>query len=97
MDKITSIRRRLPGDSDGKESAFNARDSGSIPGLGISPGEGNGNPFWYSCRENAMDRGSWQDPSGPSPWGHKKSDTTEQLTHTQEVEKGRESVEIFYY
>ena len=41
-----------------------------------------------------MDRGSWQDPSGPSQWGHTESDTTEQLTHThtQEVEKGRERV-----
>ena len=37
----------------------NAGDSGSIPGSGRSPGEGNGNPFQYSCLENSMDRGAW--------------------------------------
>ena len=40
-------------------NAGNARDSGSIPGLGRSPGEGNGNPLQYSCLENPMDRGAW--------------------------------------
>ena len=35
-------------------------DLGSIPGLGRSPGEGNGNPLQYSCLENSMDRGAWQ-------------------------------------
>ena len=39
----------FPGDSDGKASACNAGDKGSIPGLGRSPGEGNGNPLQYSC------------------------------------------------
>ena len=43
----------------GKESAYNAGDLGSIPGLGRSLGEGNGNPFQYSCLENPMDRGAW--------------------------------------
>ena len=38
------------------------RDSGSIPGLGRSPGEGNGNPFQCSCLENPKDRGAWQAP-----------------------------------
>ncbi len=47
------------GDSDGKESACNAGDPGSIPGSGRSPGEGNGNPLQYSCLENPMDRGAW--------------------------------------
>ena len=47
----------FPGDSDGKESACNAGDPGSIPGLGRYPGEGNGNPLQYSCLENPMDRG----------------------------------------
>ena len=51
---------RLPGDSDGKESASNTGDPGSIPELGRSPGEGNGNPLQYSCLENSMDRGAWQ-------------------------------------
>ena len=36
------------------------RDVGLIPGLGRSPGEGNGNPLQYSCLENPMDRGAWQ-------------------------------------
>ena len=42
-----------------KASACNAGDLGSIPGLGRSPGEGNGNPLQYSCLENPMDRGAW--------------------------------------
>ena len=49
----------FPGGSDGKESACNARDLGLIPGLGRSPGEGNGDPFQYFCMENSMDRGTW--------------------------------------
>ena len=48
------------GGSDGKESACNTGDLGSIPGLGRSPGEGNGNPLQYSCPENPMDRGTWR-------------------------------------
>ena len=43
----------------GTESACNAGDPGSVPGLGKSPGEGNGNPFQYSCLENSIDRGAW--------------------------------------
>ena len=42
-----------------KASASNAGDPGSIPGLGRSPGEGNGNPLQYSCLENPMDGGAW--------------------------------------
>ena len=49
----------FPGDSDGKESACSAGDPGSIPGSGISSGEGNGNPLQYSCLENFMDREAW--------------------------------------
>ena len=45
----------FPGGSTGKESACNARDSGSIPGLGRSPGEGNSYPLQYSVLENSMD------------------------------------------
>ena len=58
--------------SDGKESACNARDLGSVLGLGRSPGEGNA--LQYSCLENSMDRGGW--------WAvaHQQLDTTEQLT-----------------
>ena len=51
----------FPGGSDGKESICNARDQGSIPGSGRSPGEGegNGNPLQYSCLEDSVDRGTW--------------------------------------
>ena len=49
----------LPGGSDGKASVYNAGDLGSIPGLGRSAGEGNGNPLQYYCLENPMDRGDW--------------------------------------
>ena len=48
----------LPCSSDGKESACNVGDLGSIPGSGRSPGEGNGNPLQNSCLENSMDRGA---------------------------------------
>ena len=44
----------------GKESACNIEDLGSIPELGRSPGEGNGNPLQYSRLENPMDRGAWR-------------------------------------
>ena len=49
----------FPGGSDGKGSARNAGDLGSIPGLGKSPGEGNGNPLQYSYLENSMNGGAW--------------------------------------
>ena len=51
--------RGFPGDSDGKESACNAEDLGSVSGSGRSPGERNGYPLQYSCLENSMDRGTW--------------------------------------
>ena len=53
----------LPQGFSGKEPAYSvgdARDEGSIPGLGRSPGGGHGNPLQYSCLENPMDRGAWQ-------------------------------------
>ena len=49
----------VPGGSVGKESVSNVGDLGLIPGLGISPGEGNDNPLQYSCLENSLDRGDW--------------------------------------
>jgi len=49
----------FPGGSDGKASAYNVGDLGSIPWSGRSPGEGNGNPLQYSCLENPMDGGAW--------------------------------------
>ena len=48
----------LPDSSDGKESAYNIGDLGSIPGLGRCPEEGNDNPLQYSCLENPMDKGA---------------------------------------
>ena len=59
-----------------KASACNVGDLGLIPGLGRSPGEGNGNTFQYSCLENLMDRGAWQAIVCGVTW----SDMTE---HTQ--------------
>jgi len=49
----------VPGGSGSKESACNAGDLASVPGLERSPGEGNGNLLQYSCLENSMDRGAW--------------------------------------
>ena len=49
----------FPGGSNGKESACNAGDPGSVPGSGRSPGEGNGYPLQYSCPENSMTMGAW--------------------------------------
>ena len=66
------------GGVDGKEFACDAGDPSSIPGLGRSPGEGNGNPLQYSCLENHQGQRSLV---GYSPWGCKESDTTEKLTH----------------
>ena len=50
----------FPGGSEVKASASNAGDPGLIPGLGRSPGEGNGNPLQYSCLENPIDGEAWQ-------------------------------------
>ena len=58
--KFTTMSLGFPHSSVGKESACSAGEAGSIPGLERSPGEGNGNPFQYSCLENPMDRGAWQ-------------------------------------
>ena len=55
----SDMTKDFPGGSKGKESACHAGDQGSIPGLGSSSGEGNGNPLQYSCLENSMDREAW--------------------------------------
>ena len=55
---FTCLSLGFPGGSDGKASAYNEGDLGSISGLGRSPGEGNGNPLQYSCLENPMDGGT---------------------------------------
>ena len=59
LSRFFPIYRGFPGNSEGKESACNAGDPGSILGSGRSPGEGNGYPLQYSCLENPMDRGAW--------------------------------------
>ena len=72
----------FPDGSVGKEAACNAGDTGdgvSIPGSGISPGEGNGGPLQYSCLEKSHGQRSLV---GCSPWGCKEPDVTERLTHT---------------
>ena len=71
----------FPGGLEGKASAHNARDLGSIPGSGRSPGEGNGNPLPYSCLENPMDGEACrlQSMVGYSLWGRKELDMTERL------------------
>ena len=58
--------------------AGEVRDTGSIPGLGRSPGGGNGNPLQCFCLENPMDRGAWW---AYSPWGHKESVMTGATEH----------------
>ena len=65
-------------------SAGDTRDVGSIPGLGISPGGGHGNPLQYSCLENPHGQKSLV---GYSPWGHKELDTTEQISTTANTDK----------
>ena len=59
METELTHTKGFPGDLDGKEPICNVGDSGLIPGLGRSPGEGNGNPLQYSCLENSMDEGAW--------------------------------------
>ena len=72
-----------PGGSVSKESACNAGDLGSIPVLGRSPGEGHGNPLQYSGLENPHGQRSLVRYSS---WGHKESDTIEQLSTAQHIE-----------
>ena len=59
LSKLSAGSLDFPGGSDGKASAYDAGDPGSIPGSGRSPAEGNGSPLQYSCLENPMDGGAW--------------------------------------
>ena len=67
----------FPHSSVGKESACNAGDLGSLPGLGRSPGEGEGNPLQYSCLKHPMA----EEPGGLQSMGSQESDTTWRLNH----------------
>ena len=58
--RVVSLRKGFPGGSVVKTLPANAEDVGLIPGLGRSPGEGNGNAPQYSCLVNSLDRGAWQ-------------------------------------
>ena len=78
----TCIKQVLPESSADKESACNVGDLGSIPGLGRSPGEGKGYLLQISGLENSM--GCMY-----SPWGRKESDTTERLSVTHSLPRGR--------
>ena len=77
----TPVFLGFPDGSAGKESACKVGYLGSIPGLGRSPGEGNGYPLQYSGLENSMDRGVWW-ATGES-WGRKELDTVERLSIAQ--------------
>ena len=76
----------FPGGSVCKESTSNAGDQGSIPGLGRSPGEENGNPLQYSCLENPMDRGARR----ATVHEVAESDTTERLSTDTFTTQGEE-------
>ena len=75
----------FPGGSGGKESASNAGDQGSIPGLGRSPGGGHSNLLQDSCLENPHGQRSL---AGYSPWGHRELDMAEQLSTAKHHDKG---------
>ena len=84
----------FPGGSEIKASACNARDPGSIPGSGKSPGKGNGNPLQYSCLEKSHGRRSLVGYSLP---GCKELDMTEQLHFTLYFQGMSVSIEMSFY
>ena len=77
QNKLDIDQRGLPRWLSDKDSTCQAGDLGSVPGLGRSAGEGNGNPLQYSCLGNTMDRGVWQ----AIVHGLTESNMTEQLNH----------------
>ena len=79
---FVTLHKVFSGGSDSKASACNAGDLGLIPRLGRSPGGGHCNPLQYSCLENPHGQRSLV---GYSPWGHKESDMTEQLSTAQNL------------
>ena len=72
----------LPHGLSSEESTCNAGDAGSIPGLGRSPGEGNGNSLHYSCLRNPTEKRCL---AGYNPWGPRESDMTEQLNNNKTI------------
>ena len=82
------LQTDFPGGSDSKAFAYNAGDQGSIPGSGRSSGERNGNPFCLEYSASSILPGESHEQRslvGYSPWGHKESDTTEQLHFTSQT------------
>ena len=59
LPRAPELSQDTPGGSNGKASAYNSRDLGSIPGSGRAPRERNGNPLQCSCLENPRDSGAW--------------------------------------
>ena len=88
--QVVTVGLGFPSGSDSKESTCNSGDSGSIPRLGRPPGGGHGNPLQCSCLENPHGQMSLV---GYSPWGCKESNTTEQLTHVQQLAYMADSIE----
>ena len=84
----------FPGGSDGKASASSVGDQGSIPGLGRSPGEGNGNPLQYSCLENSIDWGAWQ---ATVHWGAKSRTRLSDFTFTFSLSLKYDTVLCIYH
>ena len=86
----------FPGGSVGKESSCNVGDMGLIPGFGRSPGEGNGNPLYYSCLEDSMDRGAWWAQSMGSQrvkhWAHMYMEVNKRILKL--IRKKRQEVKI---
>ena len=87
-------------DSDGEESAYNARDLGLISGLGRSSGEGNGYPLQYSCLESSMDGGAWQGTvhSVTKSWTWLRDNTftlySQIMSHSQALRSGTQAYEF---
>ena len=77
---LTPVFLGFPGGSDSKESASSAGNLGSIPGLGRSPGGGDGNPLQYSCLENPHGQRSLV---SYNPWGYEESHKSERLSTGQ--------------
>ena len=89
--QLLHLQMGFTGGSKVKASACNAGDLGSIPGLGRSPGEGNGNPLQYSCLENPMDGGAWWimgKESDMTEWLHFLSFLSFSFANTFSLSKG---------